>query len=133
MFDAETGLTRFGARDYDPVVGRWTSRDPIRFAATGTNLFGYALLDPVNRLDLTGHDALDDLGGFLVENPAACKALFNSLTGYCLYNCMGLLTLPPPKGEAAFAGCVAACFGLGAYGLSLCEPPKPPEPKNACE
>jgi RHS repeat-associated protein len=30
MFDAEIGLPRFGARDYDPVVGRWTAKDPKR-------------------------------------------------------------------------------------------------------
>ena len=28
LYDHLTGLTRFGARDYDPVVGRWTARDP---------------------------------------------------------------------------------------------------------
>ncbi len=27
LFDADTGLTRFGARDYGPEVGRWTSKD----------------------------------------------------------------------------------------------------------
>jgi RHS repeat-associated protein len=32
LYDPDTGLTRFGARDYDPVVGRWTTKDPIRFA-----------------------------------------------------------------------------------------------------
>jgi len=26
LYDPDTELTRFGARDYDPVVGRWTSR-----------------------------------------------------------------------------------------------------------
>ena len=29
MFDAETGQPRFGARDYDARVGRWTGKDPI--------------------------------------------------------------------------------------------------------
>src|SRR5687767_10097360 len=36
-----------GARDYDPVTGRWISKDPIRFDAAGTNLFLYANADPV--------------------------------------------------------------------------------------
>lgn len=31
LYDAETGLIRFGARDYDSHVGRWVSKDPIRF------------------------------------------------------------------------------------------------------
>jgi RHS repeat-associated protein len=42
-----------GARDYDPAVGRWTSKDPIRFAG-GTNLYVYCEGDPVNRLDPDG-------------------------------------------------------------------------------
>jgi RHS repeat-associated protein len=32
LTDAATGLVRFGARDYDPSVGRWTAKDPIGFA-----------------------------------------------------------------------------------------------------
>ncbi|MDZ7828350.1 MAG: RHS repeat-associated core domain-containing protein [Halofilum sp. (in: g-proteobacteria)] len=32
LHDRDTGLVRFGARDYDPEIGRWTAKDPIRFA-----------------------------------------------------------------------------------------------------
>jgi RHS repeat-associated protein len=52
--DADTGLIRFGYRDYDPETGRWTARDPIGFAGGDTNLYGYVLGDPVSGLDLTG-------------------------------------------------------------------------------
>jgi len=31
LYDQDTGLVHFGARDYDPVVGRWVSKDPILF------------------------------------------------------------------------------------------------------
>ena len=31
LYDPDTGLVRFGARDYDPQTGRWTSKDPILF------------------------------------------------------------------------------------------------------
>ena len=54
LYDADTGLTRFGARDYDPVVGRWTTKDPIRFNGGDTNLYGYVLSDPVNLIDPLG-------------------------------------------------------------------------------
>src|SRR5205823_2406689 len=28
LYDHDTGLVRFGARDYDPKTGRWTTKDP---------------------------------------------------------------------------------------------------------
>jgi RHS repeat-associated protein len=31
LYDADTGLVRFGARDYEAAIGRWTSKDPILF------------------------------------------------------------------------------------------------------
>lgn len=54
LYDPDTGLVRFGARDYDPEVGRWTAKDPILFAGGDTNLYTYVFNDPVNRLDPMG-------------------------------------------------------------------------------
>ncbi len=31
LYDPDTGLVRFGLRDYDPAIGRWTAKDPIDF------------------------------------------------------------------------------------------------------
>jgi RHS repeat-associated protein len=45
-----------GARDYDPAIGRWTSKDPLRFGG-GSNLYVYAGNDPVNFVDVTGEYA----------------------------------------------------------------------------
>ncbi len=50
----DTGLVRFGARDYDPYTGRWTSKDPILFDGGDTNLYGYVLNDPINFVDPDG-------------------------------------------------------------------------------
>ena len=54
LYDRDTGLVRFGARDYDPHAGRWTVKDPILFAGGDSNLYGYVLSDPVNGWDPWG-------------------------------------------------------------------------------
>src|SRR5208283_4262844 len=53
LFDRETGLVRFGARDYDASVGRWTQKDGAGFAG-GRNFYVYAQGEPVNHIDPTG-------------------------------------------------------------------------------
>ena len=45
---------RFGARDYDPSVGRWISKDPILFGGGQANLYVYVGNDPVNGSDPLG-------------------------------------------------------------------------------
>ena len=54
MYDKDTGLVRFGYRDYDPESGRWTAKDPIGFAGGDLSLYGYVLGNPVNSIDAHG-------------------------------------------------------------------------------
>ena len=54
LTDPQTGLIRFGARDYDPQAGRWTAKDPIGFAGGTTSLYTYAGNDPVGVIDPSG-------------------------------------------------------------------------------
>lgn len=56
LYDPTTKLVRFGARDYDPAVGRWTTKDPLFFAGHETNLYAYASNDPLNVFDPEGRD-----------------------------------------------------------------------------
>jgi RHS repeat-associated protein len=66
----EFGLSHLGARLYDPVIGRFLSRDPLvapRGGAT-TNPYAFAMNDPVNLTDPTG---LDPWGEVEPLNPLA--------------------------------------------------------------
>lgn len=56
-YDEQTGLVLFGARDYDPETGRWLAKDPVGFDGGDTNLYGYAVNDPINRVDRSGLEA----------------------------------------------------------------------------
>jgi RHS repeat-associated protein len=57
LYDFSTGLTRFGARDYDAVIGRWTMKDPILFNGGQANIYEYTGDDAVNATDPNGKDA----------------------------------------------------------------------------
>ncbi len=64
LADEQTGLVRFGWRDYEPAAGRWTARDPLFFAGGYGNLYTYCANDPVNHIDPSGqlwYDKISDL------------------------------------------------------------------------
>ena len=54
LYDPDTGLVRFGARDYSSETGAWTARDPLLFQGRSLNLYQYAFADPVNNADPLG-------------------------------------------------------------------------------
>ena len=72
---------RFGYRDYDPEVGRWTAKDPIGFAGGDTDLYGYVLNNPVNFIDPAGKIAglSGAVGGAITG--AIAGYFFGGLTG----------------------------------------------------
>jgi len=99
LHDKDTGLVRFGYRDYDPDTGRWTAKDPIFFAGGDTDLYGYVLNDPINLVDPWG---LYSFRQFLRETAAysGIAATASFLT---------------PGGQTAaivFAGIATAAVGL---------------------
>lgn len=63
LYDQDTGLVQFGARDYDPELGRWMRKDPNLFAGASTNLYLYALAEPVNLTDPDGREVQGDYLG----------------------------------------------------------------------
>ncbi|MGE3921242.1 MAG: RHS repeat-associated core domain-containing protein [Gammaproteobacteria bacterium] len=53
LYDADTKLIRFGARDYDPTIGRWTTKDPIGFE-DDLNRYAYCGGNHMSCTDPTG-------------------------------------------------------------------------------
>jgi RHS repeat-associated protein len=117
LYDPETGLVRFGARDYDPEVGRWTAKDPVRFEG-GVNLYEYGASDPVNRVDVTGRNpawalpALWTLGGGGLAGAAAgaaaaAGAVVAAATGVALAGTQGYELSKEWDGE--YFGCGGPC------------------------
>lgn len=92
LWDEDTGLVRFGARDYDPETGRWTAKDPIRFGGGNTNLYGYVLSDPVNFVDPEGFSAVlppsplpeDDNEDEDEDPPSVCKKVTAEYSCPCI-------------------------------------------------
>jgi RHS repeat-associated protein len=80
LYDADTKLTRFGARDYDASIGRWVSKDPILFGGGQTNLYVYAENDPVNRIDPSG--LLGTYLGFTIGAGSPWAPILGALFGY---------------------------------------------------
>ena len=70
LVDNSTTLVRFGARDFDPSIGRWTAKDPIGFVGGQTDLYVYVSDDPSNQADPTGlicPECLKQLGGLALS------------------------------------------------------------------
>lgn len=78
--DRDTGLVKFGFRDYDPEVGRWTAKDPIGFAGGDVDLYGYVLNNPVLWVDPYGLCTWDDYWNGVAERMQAAKPTINERT-----------------------------------------------------
>ena len=59
LYDPDTGLVRFGARDYSAETGQWTARDPINFEGDQLSLYAYVNNDPINLKDHSGTGPLE--------------------------------------------------------------------------
>ena len=81
VYNADSGLDLARNRIYDPIIGRWLSRDPSGETADRQgNLYAYAEEDPVNEIDPSGLISQEEAAGLIAftqaiglgpEDPAA--------------------------------------------------------------
>jgi RHS repeat-associated protein len=69
----DSGLYYYGYRYYDPVTGRWSSRDPIEEEG-GLNLYEFVANDGVGSIDFLGLTT-----PYWVEKPVKCDYMFTIL------------------------------------------------------
>jgi RHS repeat-associated protein len=77
LYDPDTGLVRFGTRDYDAGTGRWTAKDPIGFGGGDANLYAYVGGNPISYTDPTGLAVAQVLGAIVGGITGAIGAASN--------------------------------------------------------
>ncbi|NLT50105.1 MAG: RHS repeat-associated core domain-containing protein, partial [Ignavibacteria bacterium] len=119
LYDAETGLTRFGARDYDPEIGRWTDKEPLGFAGSN-NFYVYCENDPVNSIDPNGlqPSLANDIRDFFGASTDALTTI--PFTDYSALDLFGDYGKYNPCSDAAKAGSwYGTAIGLAGAAKSL--------------
>ncbi len=108
LCDRDTRLVRFGCRDYDPDIGRWTAKDPILFNGGDTDLYGYCLNDPVNGFDPEGLRNWDAIGkGAIAIFGGAVSAVSGAAFS--------------ATGAGAIGGVPAVLIGSAAFGWGVAQ------------
>jgi RHS repeat-associated protein len=106
----ETGLIFYRARYYDPMLGRFVSRDPIGLAG-GINRYAYVNGNPVNLVDPWGRAALPpDVLQTLNSNKSYTGEVMTDAPGGCGVGDVCAQIAPPVNPVTGFG------FGVGVAG-----------------
>ena len=129
LYDPQTRLVRFGARDYDASIGRWMAKDPALFldlpVSGHANVFAYAANSPLGEMDPSGLSILPmgldcdrispiilashDSVCWLAKERGRCKGLlirrglYPCFDDFCNPNgpCRAVILCDPPNDDAA--------------------------------
>ena len=131
LFDTDTGLYYYGARYYDPELGRFIQPDtivPYPDDPQSFNRYAYARNNPIRYVDPTGHSFLAFLGAILafISAVAATVATVAGV-GAMVAGAMGYHDLARTLGNIAMvAGIVAVASSAGAQICNILATPAPP-------
>jgi RHS repeat-associated protein len=112
LYDPDTGLVRFGARDYSALAGRWTSKDPAGIGVSA-NLYAYVGNNPVSETDPTGECPWCVAAGVGAVSGAGFDLALQLLMNGGRLGCVDWGSV----GTAALTG--AALSGLGPSGFLI--------------
>jgi len=127
IYDPDARLTRFGKREYHSQLGRWTTKDPVRFRGGQVNIYAYVDNDPVNRVDPRGTNKSGDLiqcETAVVICSISCDTAENPISGGACVACLI---------GAIFGTCGNANIPDDDYPPEPPDPPPPPGPPQGCE
>ena len=131
--DTATGLYNYGARYYQPTLGRWTQQDTLNIIGdpANGNRYTYAGEDPSNNIDPTGTlpslgDVLGTVGAIVAGGlaitaiAAACGTgagclVVGAIAGASYGAAGGALGAAAGGGNASNGFLLGALTGIGAY------------------
>jgi len=124
--DSTTGLYHFGARYYNPTLGRWTQQDPVapNLASPDTlNRYLYVNNSPVNKTDISGKDCLTDLvlnliglgitfiGGVYLLGAFSAAALAGATIAFGVWLSIVFLPIALAIGAYFLSEAISECLG----------------------
>ena len=78
-FDSESGLYYYRKRTYDPLIGRFISRDPVGFWGGDTNFYAYSYNAPLDWVDPYGLFSMDE---FVADLPTLPQEFTDLVVGF---------------------------------------------------
>jgi RHS repeat-associated protein len=113
MLTEETGLVYFGARWYDPEVGRWITPDP---AEDGENWYAFCNNNPLRYTDEEGlYAGADDLAAFVGGGLISAGIEFGCQVWSNKYDGTRVFTAFLKGGLSAWVGLYTGAGGIGVY------------------
>ncbi|HEY5909996.1 MAG TPA: RHS repeat-associated core domain-containing protein [Verrucomicrobiae bacterium] len=125
-FDEEADLAYYGYRSYQPVTGRWLSRDPLEEAG-GAGLYSFVLNHPLLAIDKLGLTATDE------QRCCVCwmykqlghneNAVRDQLSKKLLISTTHSYSVQPVMDDFITMGKTGGTVGFALLARALCGPP----------